>query len=471
MAKLGGPATATLTLARYMLDPYGVFPALLARYGDPFHLPLPGSPGTIVTGHPEGVRAIIGADPDTFEPWRIEATAILLGEQSLFLQKGERHRAARKLLTPPFAVGATRGFAGMMRELARAGFSSWDRGGRVRVQDTTQQITLSIIVRALFGARGERAALLERTLADGLDSLGPAILYLKFLRRELGGFGPWARALRMVGKLRELLLEEIASRRAGGGPGGDVLTGLVAARFDDGTGMTDVEIRDRLSDIVVAGHETSAVALSWLAEELGRHPVVRARLDEELQALHPDADPAEVAALPYLDAVCQEVLRLHPPLVFLTRRVVKPLELRGRVIEPGCGVSMAVRAVHTHAGTFDDPLAFAPERFLDRSYAAHELLPFGGGAKRCIGAAFGMMELKQIAFEMLRRYELELVSTKPAHAAARTITVCPRGGVLSDGAAAPDQLVADARGLTIGTVRGASRISKRFARGCTSPAT
>ena len=431
MAKLDGPTSATLVLARYMIDPYGVFPALFARHGDPFHLPLPGSRGTIVTGHPDGVRAILGADPDTFEPWRIEATAILLGEQSLFLQKGERHRAARKLLTPPFAVGPTRAFGGMMRDVARGVLASWDRGGRVRVQDTTQMITLSIIVRALFGATGERAAILERTLGDGLDSLGPAILYLKFLRHEFGGVGPWARARRMVGKLRELLLEEIAIRRAGGGPGNDVLTALVAAKFDDGSGMTDVEIRDRLSDIVVAGHETSAVALSWLVEELGRNPAVRARLDDELQALDPDADPAQVAALPYLEAVCQEVLRLHPPLVFLTRRVVKPFELRGHVIEPGFGVSMSVRTVHTQAATFDDPLAFSPERFLGRSYAGHELMPFGGGAKRCIGAAFGMMELKQIAFEMLRRYEIELVSPRPARAAARTITVCPRGGVLA----------------------------------------
>src|SRR5262247_884290 len=147
MAKLDGPASPTLAVARYMIDPYGVFPALFARHGDPFHLPLPGSRGTIVTGHPDGVRAIVGADPDTFEPWRIEATAILLGEQSLFLQKGERHRAARKLLTPPFAVGPSRGFGGMMRELAREALASWDRGGRVRVQDTTQTITLSIIVR------------------------------------------------------------------------------------------------------------------------------------------------------------------------------------------------------------------------------------------------------------------------------------------------------------------------------------
>src|SRR5262249_14791968 len=163
---------------------------------------------------------------------------------------------------------------------------------------------------------------------------------------------------------------------------------------------------DRLSDIVVAGHETSAVALSWLVEELGRHPDVRNRLDDELQSLHPDADPAEVAALPYLEAVCQEVLRLHPPLVVLTRRVAQPLEPRGHVAERGFGVSMAVRAVHTRAETFDDPLAFRPDRFLGKSYAAHEFLPFGGGAKRCIGAAFGMMEMKQIAFEMLRRYEI-----------------------------------------------------------------
>jgi cytochrome P450 len=444
---LRGPSRVPWPLAYYMLDPYGVFPACLRRYGDPFFLPLPGAGGTVVTGHPEGVRAVVGADPDAFEPWRIEATAILLGEESLFLQKGAKHRAARKLLTPPFHAQRVKGWAAMMRELARDGLAPWERGGRHNVQDTAQAITLGIIVRTLFGHHGARARLLADTLAAGLDSLGPAILYLKILRREYGGVGPWARALRTVGRLRALLEEEIALRRAGGGPGDDLLTGLVAARYDDGSGMRDEEIRDRLSDIVVAGHETSAVAIAWAVDRLARAPAVLARLRDELETVDEDADPGEVAALPYLEAVCHEVLRLHPPLVFLTRRVVKPVEVRGHVVQPGQGVSMAVRVVHTHAGTFDDPLAFRPERFLGRAYAPHEYLPFGGGAKRCIGAAFGLMEMKQILFEMLRRFDVAPLASRPAAPAARTITVCPRGGV--------DVVVTPRRAPRVGVTRAA----------------
>jgi cytochrome P450 len=468
-ASLSGPSSAAWALGYYMIDAYRVFPALLARYGDPFFLPLPGSSGTVVTGCPDGVRAIVGADPDAFEPWRIEATTQLLGEESLFLQKGERHRAARKLLTPPFSAQRVRTAAKMMREIARAGLEPWRRGGRHSVQDTVQGITLAIIVRALFGAAGARAEELGKTLAAGLDSLGPGILYIKALRREYGGFGPWARALRTVGRMRALLAEEIEIRRAGGGPGDDVLSGLVAARYDDGSAMRDDEIRDRLSDIVVAGHETSAVAIAWAVDELTRHADVRARLVAELDTLDLEADPGAVAALPYLDAVCHEVLRLHPPLVFLTRKLVRPLELLGHRLEPGLGVSMALYAVHTHAATFAAPLEFRPERFLDQTYAAHEFLPFGGGAKRCIGAAFGLAEMKQILFEMLRGFELHAVSTRAARPAARTITVAPRGGVPVVVGPRLAQRPPRPSPTRMGTVRAALAKAIERAAGSTSP--
>lgn len=418
-------------LLRYLVDPYGVFRALRMTYGDPFSLPIPGTPGSLVTCSADGVRTIIGADREQFTPLVTEATYQLFGNASLFVLHGDAHKAARKLVTPPFHAHRLAAYGALMEAIVTRHMSTWRAGEVIPLHVAAHRMTLDIILRVLFGIEPHHARTqrFHRALDAGLDALGPTILYTKALRRSFFGLGPWARAMRLVGDMRAALTDEIARHRAGGGHPDDVLTGFLAARYEDGTPMTDLEIRDRLSDLIIGGHETTAVAIAWAFYELGRHPQAMERLVDELDAKWTGPTPAQLAALPYLEAVCLETLRLHPSVVMLSRRLAKPLVVQGYEVPAGGAVSMALPVVHTDPRVFEDPLRFAPERFVGRSYAPAELLPFGGGHKRCMGPAFGLYELQVTIATVLRAFRFRLVRDRPAAARPRTITVVPRDGV------------------------------------------
>lgn len=429
---LRGPATFLPSLVRYLVDPYGVFRALARKYGEPFLFPVPGTRGSVVTGSPEGVATVIGADRDQFVPLVTEATYQLMGASSIFLQRGDDHRQARRIMTPPFHSHRLPEHAAAMEAVVTEHMAGWRAGDAVPMHAIAQHMTLDIILHVLFGigpGDRERRQRFHAALDEGLESLGPAILYARPLRRRFGGFGPWSRALRVVEDMRAALIAEIARHRAGSPTAPDVLDGFLAARYEDGSAMTDLEIRDRLSDLIIGGHETTAAAIAWAFHELCRHPEVMDRLVAEIDASWAGPDPRQLAALPYLEAVCLEALRLHPSVVFLSRQLARPLTLLGHDVPAGMVVSMALPVLHTCERVFPDPLAFRPERFVGRSYAPSELLPFGGGHKRCMGSAFGLHEMKVTIATVLRAFRIALQHDRPTGARPRTITVVPRRGV------------------------------------------
>jgi cytochrome P450 family 110 len=410
-----------------------VFRALARKYGDPFVFPIPGTPGSVVTGSSEGIASVIGADREHFVPLVTEATFQLLGASSIFLQRSDDHRQARKIMTPPFHTYRLRDHGPAMAEIVAGHMASWRAGDTMPMHVIAQRMTLDIILRVLFGigpADRDRLQRFHAALDDGLESLGPAILYARPLRRRFGGLGPWSRALRIVEDLRAALMAEIALHRARGGTAvEDVLDVFLAARYDDGQPMSDLEIRDRLSDLIIGGHETTGAAISWAFDELCRHPDVMTRLVAEIDERWAGPDPRDVVAVPYLEAVCLETLRLHPSVVFLSRQLARPLAIAGHDVPAGLVVSMALPVVHTDPRVFPDPLRFQPERFLGRSYAPSEFLPFGGGHKRCMGAGFGLHEMMVTLATVLRGFRIALRDMRPASARPRTITVVPRRGV------------------------------------------
>jgi cytochrome P450 len=416
-------------MLRYLVDPYGVFRALAKKYGDPFLLPIPGTPGSLVTCSSEGVRPIISADRSQFMPLISEATYQLFGHASLFVQHGEEHHNARKLMTPPFHSRRLGDYGAMMEAIAQRHMTDWRAGEVVPMHAVAHRMTLDIILRVLFGiephdARSQR---FHRALDDGLDALGPLILHTKALRRNFLGFGPWARAMRLVEDLRAALMAEIARHRAE--PHDDVLDGLLHVRYDDGSALTDLQLRDRLSDLIIGGHETTAVAIAWAFYELGRSPAALDRLVTELDEHWTGPSPEQLAALPFLEAVCLETLRLHPSVVFLSRRLARPLVIQGYEAPAGMAVSMALPVVHTDERVFPDPLRFSPERFVGRTYEPAEFLPFGGGHKRCMGPAFGLYELQITIATVLRTFRIAPLRDRASAARPRTITVVPRDGV------------------------------------------
>jgi cytochrome P450 len=230
-------------------------------------------------------------------------------------------------------------------------------------------------------------------------------------------------------RLDALTYSAIARRRAGGG-GDDILGLMLSARYDDGSAMSDREIRDQLLTLVFAGHETSGIALAWAVNWIERTPSVRDRLLVELSALGDDPTPTALAAAPYLEAVCHETLRLYPVVGEVVRLLRAPLTLGAWTIPAGVPVSAGIALVHARADLYPEPEAFRPERFLERrKLAPHEYLPFGGGARRCIGAAFALYEMKVVLGTLLARYRFTLARSEPERPVMRNLAMGPQGKV------------------------------------------
>src|SRR6185295_265908 len=379
-----GPRGSVVQMLRYARDPLGFYADCARRFGDVFTVPTLLGP-LVVCGEPEGVRSIFALPPESFSRWSTEAVSPLLGEASLLLSGGARHARDRKLLTPPFHGERMRAYGAVMRAAALREAASWPSGSPFSMQDAGSAISIDVILRAVFGV-DEAAGLdeLRAALLGTLASMNPLLMLFPALRRRFGGIGPYARMLRVRDRVDALIYDAIARRRAGAGEGGgdDVLGLMLSARYDDGTAMSDSEIRDQLLTIVFAGHETSGIALAWAINWLERTPQVRDRLLAELAALGEDPTPSALAAAPYLEAVCHETLRLYPVVGEVVRLLRAPLALGVWTIPAGIPVAAGIALIHARADLYPEPAAFRPERFLDRKFAPHEYLPFGGGARR-----------------------------------------------------------------------------------------
>jgi cytochrome P450 len=261
---------------------------------------------------------------------------------------------------------------------------------------------------------------------DTIAAFGPLLATFRALQREFGGFGPWARFRRLLTGVHDLLREEIAARDPAR-PGDDILSLLVAARDEAGAAMEEQEIVEQLFTMVIAGHETTATALAWAVDELLRQPELLGRLREELRPL--GGEPDRVAQSPLLDAVCAETLRLHPLIPLVSRKLLRPFELGGHLLPVGTGLGACLLLAHLREERYPEAMAFRPQRFLDGKHPApHEYLPFGGGVRRCLGAAFALHEMKVVLATLVLEFELELAAA-PARTGVRAATIGPKGGV------------------------------------------
>src|SRR5262245_27822261 len=428
-----GPRGSVVQMLRYARDPLGFYADCARRFGDVFTVPTVLGP-LVVCGDPEGVRSIFALPPESFNRWSTEAVSPLLGEASLLLSGGARHARDRKLLTPPFHGERMRAYGEVMRAASLREAASWPSGSPFSMQDAGSAISIDVILRAVFGV-DEAAGLAELrdALLGALASMSPLLMLFPALRRPFGGVGPYARMVRVRDHLDALTYAAIARRRANvdndDGGGSDILSMMLSARYDDGSAMSDREIRDQLLTLVFAGHETSGIALAWAINWLERTPLVRDRLLAELSALGDDPPPAALAAAPYLEAVCHEALRLYPVVGEVVRLLRAPLTIGAWTIPAGVAVSAGIALVHARADLYPQPEAFRPERFLERKFAPHEYLPFGGGARRCIGAAFGLYEMKVVLGTLLARYRFTLARAERERPIMRNLAMGPKGKV------------------------------------------
>ena len=344
----------------------------------------------------------------------------VLGKHSIILLAPATHRQRRKLLTPPFHGERLKAYGQLISSLADQSLIDLNVGDVFDAREQMQGITMRVILTAVFGLHeGDAFRQLERSLASSLSirsgPLGSLLLFFPFLRRDLGRWSPGGRIKAADAAIRRLLLEQIASRRRAVERCGeenmsaDILSLLLSCKDDEGQGLSDDELHDELLTLLFAGHETTATALTWAFYWIHRNPLVLERLMNELNGLLDHSDPEAIARLPYLSAVVNEVLRIHPvAMLTFPRRIESAITLGGYAFRSGDVVMACIQAVHERPDLYPKPLQFNPERFMNQTYGLHEFLAFGGGSRRCIGAALALYEMKLILAKILLNNQFEL---------------------------------------------------------------
>jgi cytochrome P450 family 135 len=414
---------AALQAGRYALDPLNFLTRLQRRHGDIFTVRFPYFGRLVYVTTPELVKQVFTGPPDQLHAGEANATVLepALGPNSVLTLDEAPHMRQRKLLLPPFHGDRIEAYGRLMREVTLREMESWPVGEPFALRPHTQRITLAVIMRAVFGVHDEDRLARFEGLIDRFSRRVNAVVAFPFLRRNLGRFSPWARFLAAREAMDEFIYEEIALRRAevdAGRNHEDVLSLLLEARHEDGSPMSDAELRDELVTVLGAGHETTATGLAWAMERLLRNPSALARLRDSLATGDDD----------YLDATVKETLRARPVIVDVARKLTAPLAIGGYELPAGTFVLPAIAALHYRADLFPEPERFRPERFLDDKTETYAWIPFGGGVRRCIGAAFAEYEMRVVLRAILERAELSAPDPKPERVVVRNITLAPGKG-------------------------------------------
>jgi cytochrome P450 family 135 len=418
----GPRAPGIVNIVRFGRRPVQLLRRWHARYGDIFTVRMAGFGTGVYVVDPEAIRALFTGDQSDLRAG--EANSFMepvLGPRSVLVLDGPEHLRQRKLLLPPFQGSRVAGFREVIREVAERELDSWRLGSELVLRERMRALTFEVICRAVFGvsepARVER---LRERLVAVIDS-SPLFMLSSVARADLGPISPGGRFTRRLRAADALLLEEIARRR--GEPDleqrADVLSLLLRARDEQGNAMTDAELRDELFTMLGAGHETTATALAFAFELLMRNPRVLARLREELDG----GDDS------YLDAVVKETLRLRPVIDAAERTLTKPRTVSGWDLPAGIKVYPGIALVHLREDLYPRADEFRPERFLEEGAESYAWLPFGGGIRRCIGAALAHAEMAEVLRVAVSRVELRPLREQADPVVLRGITLAPKHGV------------------------------------------
>jgi cytochrome P450 family 135 len=349
-----------------------------------------------------------------------ELMAPVTGRSSILLLDGAPHMRMRKLMLPPFHGEAIEHYAELIEQIANREIDRWRPGDVVRTRSLAQAVTLEVIIRAVFGITDPARVGELRRLLPRMSSPSP---FLLLFQKDLGPPSPWGRFLRVRERVDALLYEEIHRRRRAPDTEapGDILDLLLSARDEDGNPLTDPELRDELITILLAGHETTATSIGWAFERLLRTPAALERLTAEVRT----GDGGD-----YLEAVIKETLRVRPVVTEVFRAPTTRTELGGYLFEPGTQLAASIMLVQYDPALYPpDPEAFRPERFLDGAPEPYTWIPFGGGVRRCLGAAFASLEMKVVIRAIVSRVRLRARRARSEKARFRGATMLPsRGG-------------------------------------------
>jgi cytochrome P450 family 135 len=417
----GPPLPRWVQAGLFGLSPLGFMRACHRRYGDRITLRLPRFGTYVYLADPEDIRTVFRGDAETYHAGEANGLllAAILGPSSVLVTDEDTHLRQRRLVAPPFHGSAVRRQVDHMAEIAAADIERWPMGRPMQLLPRMRAITLEVILRTVIGATGEdHLATLRQVLPPVVDLHG--INQLQFLIPQLRSLWPWRRFRAVEERANAAVYGEIAACRADPNlkERTDVLAMLVRARDQDGSVLTDAELRDQLVTLLLAGHETTATGLAWTFERLVRHPDVLARAQDA--ALEEDDS--------YLDMVVNEAMRVRPVVIDIARRLTRAVEIGGYLLPAGTLIAPAIMLVQTSEHNYEEPLRFDPSRWTDRHVDPGTWLPFGGGNRRCLGAAFATTEMRTVLRTVLQRVDLDATTAKGERPKIRHVTVVPRAG-------------------------------------------
>ena len=421
-------------LAQWVWRPMPFMEECFRRYGEMFHVRLAGFSDGVFVCTPELNKEIYMAPPDVLHAGKAnELLRPALGNHSLLLLDEAEHLRERRLLLPPFHGERMQSYATLMRDLTEAAVDSWPLGQPMAVHSKMQAITLDVILRAVFGAEeGAQGDALKQRIVALMNFNQPFLAFAPdWMKADFFG-SPYRAFLKLRAAADAVIYELIRERRKAGGEGReDILSLLLSAKDEAGHPLTDEELRDELMTMLLAGHETSATAASFVIERLMVERAAHEKLEAELDTVLGGGrlEPQHLPKLEYLDATIKETLRLRPIVPVVARTVMKDgFTLGGRPIPKGWMVFPCIYLTQRHPRLFPEPEAFRPERFIGTKPDPYAWMPFGGGMRRCIGMAFALYEIKIILATVLSRVRLRAVRPGGEHVVRRGVILAPGRG-------------------------------------------
>jgi cytochrome P450 family 110 len=435
-----GPKTAPLwQMAQWVFRPLAFLEACDRQFGEAFTLQMNKNTRPLVFfSAPEAIQQIFTANPKQFDSGKgNQILKPFLGKRSLEILDGRKHERQRQLLMPPFHGAKMRHFGQMMGDITADVGKQWVINRPFKARPQVHLITFRLMCKTLLGFdEGDRFEQI-RQLYDILfdNAIGSPLnsfqLFLPSIQVDLGEWSPWGRFSRAREELDRVLFAEIQERRESFDPErDDMLTMLMSAQDENGQPLQDEDLHSEIKTLLLAAHETIAIAITWALYWIHTAPGVLDKVRWEIDELGPSPDSLEVSKLPYLTAVCQETLRIYPVGLISFPRIAKsPLEIAGYSLPKGTVITGCIYLTHQRPDLYPDPKCFRPERFLERQFSPYEYFPFGGGSRRCLGGAFAPFAMKVVVAEILSRWDLDVLNQRPVRPIRRGVTTAPKGGV------------------------------------------
>jgi|SRR5208282_53859 len=416
----------------FVCNPYRFLDECARRYGSWFTIRVPGVTPFVFTSEPAAIREILLGNSELLHAGKANRPlGAFMGERSVLFLDGEAHLHDRRLILPAFRGERMRTYGPAMRSIARSAIAKWPVGEPFAVYPSMRSITFDVIMQAAFGLgkSGESAHLkdLIARLFALYSGRFASLFTLSALRLDLGPWSPWGRVVRRNREMESALFAEFAQRRASQSHNReDILSMLLGARDENGSPMSDITLRDEMMTLLLAGHETTAASLAWAMHQLALHPEATRAARDELARMPEDADPASMT---YLDAVVNETMRLCPVVPNIGRELQAPMEIAGRALPKGAVLAPCIYLAHRRADLWPDPEKFDPSRFIGSRPNPYQFFPFGGGARRCLGAAFATYQMKIVLAEVIRRFDIEPVSGYAPQPSRLSIAIGPSHGM------------------------------------------